>query len=353
MLRTSSRRWDKGRKTAVHGALAEVSQAARGAVGGSDTILASPPVASALVLRAIALMLATSFAAGAALATQDSLPDSPLHDVKLATEQVRLSLAQSSSLLVAVELDIAQARLREAVVLQAQDRQVEAEAAVSAYGEHVANAAAHFEESAAGAGSAALIQFRAQVIKQQQSIPAASAKRTAASETALGIAAEVAVSISQDNGAGAQEIAVAAAQAADKAATNIEKKVAPIVQIAPKSPVAPPANTPEAPRASAPVSTMVTPASATPGAPAPVVAAATTAAPVTTSSPMLAPTTPSSSTPAAQATSAVPAAETDQTRNDKIKTEAAAKTARDSADRAKQAADRAKQAAQKPGREGK
>jgi uncharacterized protein DUF5667 len=343
MLRTSRDGGNKGRKTAVHGALADVSHAARAAVGGSDTMLASPPPASALVFRAIALMLVTSFAAGAALATQDSLPDSPLHDVKIATEEVRLSLAQSSGHLVAVELDIAQARLREAAVLQAQDRQVEAEAAISAYGEHVANAAAHFEESATGAGSAALIQFRAQVIKQQQSIPAPSPKRTGTvvSETPLGIAAEVAAAISQDNRAGAQEIAVAAAQAADKAATNIEKKAAPIIQTTPKLPVAPPTNAPEASRASASAPTVVVPAAATPSAP------------TTTSSPALAPATPSSSTPAVQANSSVPTAESDMTRNDKAKTEAAAKTARESADRAKQAADRAKQAAQKTGRDGK
>jgi hypothetical protein len=276
-------------------------------------------------LRGVALIVVTSFVAGAAFATQDALPESPLHNVKIATEIVRLSLAQSSEHLVAVELDIAEARLREAAALQALDRPIEAAAAVSAYGEHLASAAAHLDDTGAAVESTALDRFRAQVVRQQQDIPGAGGKSTtAASESALGIAAQVAAAVSDGGRVSAEQIAVAAANAADKAATTIEKKTAPQT---------PPASAPSvaaSPRSSAP--------SRAPSSPA---APATSAPPATTPPTQLAPATPAATT-AAPATSVAPPVQNDKAKNDKAKTEAAAKAARDAADRAKQSADRAK-----------
>jgi hypothetical protein len=289
-------------------------------------------------LRGVALIVVTSFVAGAAFATQDALPESPLHNVKIATEIVRLSLAQSSEHLVAVELDIAEARLREAAALQALDRPIEAAAAVSAYGEHLASAAAHLEVSGTTAESAAVDQFRADVVRQQQGIAGAAGRGPgAASETALGIAGEVAATIRQDDRIGAQDIAAAAATAADKAATTIEKKTAPGVR-------PPTSSTAAAPRTSAPASPAAAQSPVAPHAPGSAAAAGSTGASATTAPAQVAPATPPSTT-AAQAKTPAPAAQSDAATSEKAKAEAAAKAAREAADRAKQAADRAKAAA--------
>jgi SWI/SNF-related matrix-associated actin-dependent regulator 1 of chromatin subfamily A len=277
----------------------------------------------------------TSSVAGTALATQDALPESPLHDVKIATEMVRLSLASSSEHLVAIELDIAEARLREAAALQAQNRPIEAAAAVSAYGEHLASAAAHLELSGTAGESAAVDHFRAEVVKQQQGAGVRATGSTATG-SALWIAGEVATAVRQDDHIGAQDIAVAAASAADKAATTIEKKAAAGVQTPGSSTAASSANSAQAPRTNAPASPEAAQAPAVPAAPGSAPAAGTTGAPATSA--------PAPST-SATVKSLGPSSQSDTATSDKAKAETVAKAARDAADRAKQAADRAKAAA--------
>jgi hypothetical protein len=286
---------------------------------------ARPPRSSVLVLRGVAMMLVASLAAGISFATEDALPDSPLHDVKLATEQLRLALARSPEHLVAVELDVAGARLQEAAALEAQDRQAEADAAVSAYGALVASAAAHIEEAQPGTASAQLDQFRAEVVKQLEERAAAAApSSTGSAATALGIASEIATAILRDDHAGAPEIAAAAASAAAKAATNVERR----------APAPPAAATPQVTRVVPQATSTVT----------------LSPSPVTTTAPTIAasPTTPSPAAVAVPTATAVPA-QTQQTQSGNAaganqKIDAAAKAAREAADRAQEAAQRAKAA---------
>jgi uncharacterized protein DUF5667 len=312
------------------------------AAGGMARTRRARPRPAVLVVRAIGMILVTSLAAGASFATEDALPDSPLHDVKIATEQVRLALARSPEHLVAVELDVAAARLHEAAALQAQDRQAEADAAVSSYGEHVASAAAHLEETQSGPQPAQVQQFRAQVVKQlQQTVPATNPPVFGATrqDTALGIASEIAVTIRLDDQVGAPDIAAAAANAATKAATNVERR-------APAAPAAeiPASTATAAPQVTAPVTPARNPPATTP------VSVSTASVAVTVASPQA-----RVAVPTAQATTS-PAqnrqAQPQNGQNEKQKIDsAAAKAAREAADRAQQSADRARQAAEKTARD--
>src|SRR5688572_14304361 len=148
----------------VHGALAEVTRDAHVAAGRPER--APGARSSRLLFRAFAVIIISSIAAGSALATESALPNEPLHDAKIATEQVRLALAQSPEDRVVVELDIAEARLREATLLTEADRDAEADAAVSRYGEQLARAAAHLQESPLITEPANLDRFRAEIVRQ-------------------------------------------------------------------------------------------------------------------------------------------------------------------------------------------
>ncbi|HKW79271.1 MAG TPA: DUF5667 domain-containing protein, partial [Candidatus Limnocylindria bacterium] len=79
---------------------------------------------------------------GAIVASADSLPDDLLYPVKIATEQVRLALADAPGDRAAVELSIAEHRLREAEKLAASGRTSDAFIASAIYTQHVASAAA-------------------------------------------------------------------------------------------------------------------------------------------------------------------------------------------------------------------
>jgi hypothetical protein len=339
------------------------------------------------VLRGLTAILVSSIAAGGAMATDASLPNDPLHDLKMTTEQLRLDLAKSPEQKVAVLLDIAQARLHEADVLEATDRPVEASAAVSAYGESVARAAAQLEELPGGLLPTAAKQFRVDVAKQQADVLGS---QSIAASAPLGYVAEMAASVARSSNAQPHEIAAAAANAAEQAAAGVERQVTPVASTAAARVVVAASSGSSSPESAVTVrresagavlvdahlrptpgtaaSASVTPPTATPGAavtePLATVgsdskAEATTpqAPPVktspaqsTTSVALAAPTrTPASTTTSAATSRAVvpPVAQsqTDNQNQAATKTlEAAAKAARESSDRAKQAADRAKRA---------
>jgi hypothetical protein len=339
---------------------------------------------STLALRALTAILVSSMGAGAALATDASLPEDPLHNVKTTTEQIRFDLARSPEQKVAVLLDIAEARLREAEILESFDRHVEASAAVSAYGENVARAAAQLEEIPGGLQPRAADQFRVDVAKQQASLLPISTTATASDP--LVFVSQMAVSVARSGNAQPYEIAAAAANAAEQAASRVEQKTAPVVVTQNMSaPATPPAGSsaPESAtsirRESLPTPAIVPDPTAPPSTPAqtsqPVVepspqAVATTAAPSAVSgltvsnsgttspgsvavvtAPSTTATQPSAATSdtSAKATTSASQSESQgqqqgQNQSDKKKNEAVAKAARDSSDRAKQAAERAKQA---------
>lgn len=190
-------------------------------------LLAIP--APVLARATVAVVLVVSLAAGVTAASADSLPDDQLYGWKLATEQARLALALDPEDRAAVELSIALHRLGEAAALAEQGREVEADAATSAFGEHVANAAALLQDvpprSSAGLADKVRSQF-----EQQQRAVAAQADRIARSgkgEPAFAAALrQVTASVGAGSSLAPDRIAAAAAQAAQRAATSAGQRAA-------------------------------------------------------------------------------------------------------------------------------
>lgn len=104
------------------------------------TVLAAP--APFIVRAAVSGVLVISLVATASVASADALPDEPLYGLKVASEQVRLALAQSPEDRAAVWLSMAEHRLAEAERLAVAGREPEALVAASAYGTQLAEAAA-------------------------------------------------------------------------------------------------------------------------------------------------------------------------------------------------------------------
>lgn len=104
------------------------------------SVLAAP--APYIVRAGVALVLVGALVASATVASADALPDEPLYGVKVASEQVRLTLAQTPEDRAAVWLSMAEHRLAEAERLAIAGREPEALVATSAYGTQLAEAAA-------------------------------------------------------------------------------------------------------------------------------------------------------------------------------------------------------------------
>ncbi len=79
---------------------------------------------------------------GTVVASADTLPDDLLYPLKLASEQVRLALADAPGDRAGVELSIADHRLREAEALAGSGRTSDALVASAMYSQHIASAAA-------------------------------------------------------------------------------------------------------------------------------------------------------------------------------------------------------------------
>jgi hypothetical protein len=167
-----------------------------------------------LVSRAATIaLIVLALVGGASAASADSLPDDPLYGLKLNAEQMRLSLAQTDADRAAVELVIAETRLRETTALVAQSRDAEADAAASAYGEYVAVAAARLAESAP---PDLVDQLRARVARQRTQLLAPAAADT---PSAVAVLASMTQQIAAEPDADGSSIADAAARAAEQAAT--------------------------------------------------------------------------------------------------------------------------------------
>lgn len=123
-----------------------------------------------LVRLAACAMLVLGLVAGATVASADSLPSDPLYPVKLATEQVRLALAQSAQDRAAVQLSMAEHRLVEAERLALRGRQPEALVAGSTYGADLAGAAADLARiERSGPEAAGVVAQLKQRLSEQQS----------------------------------------------------------------------------------------------------------------------------------------------------------------------------------------
>lgn len=171
--------------------------------------------APALVRGAIAAALVVGVASGTSVVSASALPGDPLYGVKVTTERMRVALATDPEDRVAVELDIAEQRLREALRLAELGRDIEAEAAASSYAEHVANAAAAAQQRP----SPLLTQVLRQAVSEQQ--------RRAEGEPSLQ-SVEVVAQQSAVADVSADQIAEAAAQAAELAAEGASLRLVPL-----------------------------------------------------------------------------------------------------------------------------
>jgi hypothetical protein len=107
-------------------------------------VLAKPAPYAVRVIAVGALCIAT--VAGATVAGADTLPNDPLYALKLAGEDLRLTLAVSAGDRAAVQLSIAEHRLAEAEALATSGRDEDALVASSTYSQQIAQAAAELAE---------------------------------------------------------------------------------------------------------------------------------------------------------------------------------------------------------------
>lgn len=107
-------------------------------------MLAKPAPYAVRMIAVGAICIAT--VGGATVASADTLPDDPLYSLKLAGEDLRLTLALSSKDRAAVQLSIAEHRLAEAETLATSGRDEDALVASSTYSQQIAEAAAELAE---------------------------------------------------------------------------------------------------------------------------------------------------------------------------------------------------------------
>ena len=127
-------------RNTVLAALAPARPTLADRIYGVFAVLGKP---APVLVRALAItVLVAGVAAGATAASADSLPDDALYGLKLAGEQLRLSVAVSPEDRASVELSIAEHRLDEAERLATAGREDDAIVAAAAYGSSLADAAA-------------------------------------------------------------------------------------------------------------------------------------------------------------------------------------------------------------------
>jgi hypothetical protein len=107
-------------------------------------VLAKPAPYAVRVIAVTALCVAT--VAGATVAGADTLPNDPLYSLKIAGEDLRLTLALSAGDRANVQLSIAEHRLAEAEALATSGRDEDALVASSTYSQQIAEAAAELAD---------------------------------------------------------------------------------------------------------------------------------------------------------------------------------------------------------------
>lgn len=227
------------------------------------SVLAIP--APYIVRTAVAGVLVLSLVATASVASADALPDDPLYGLKVASERVRLTLAQTPEDRAAVWLSMAEHRLAEAERLAVAGREPEALVAASAYGTQLAEAAAELasierlEET--GPTIAARLRER---LADQQARAADIAERlrtgTASARSAPAFDTVASAPPAEPSGTLSELIAEHAAKVTDQVAAAAEQRaadegvqdeVAAVPEVAAAPPAAAPAAEPP-PRAVAP-----------------------------------------------------------------------------------------------------
>ncbi|MBI2324251.1 MAG: hypothetical protein HYU87_04755 [Chloroflexi bacterium] len=144
------------------------------------------------IVRAVAVAaVVVSIVGTATVASADALPEEPLFAVKVAGEQVRLALARMPEDRAAVELSMAEHRLSEAERLAQGGRQADALVATSAYGTHLANAAAELAAiERLNAGAKPVVEGLKQRLAHQQQRAADVAARFVG-DAATGVGAQL------------------------------------------------------------------------------------------------------------------------------------------------------------------
>ena len=145
--------------------------------------------APALVRAFVTVAVIAGLVGGATVASADSLPDDPLHGLKLAGEQLRLAVAVNPGDRAAVELSIAEHRLDEAERLAESGREDDAIIATAAYGASLADAAADLASIEATDPRTAVLVTQVQTaLTASQERVAATVRRLAADPRTAGTA---------------------------------------------------------------------------------------------------------------------------------------------------------------------
>jgi hypothetical protein len=161
---------------------------------------------------AAVLLLGLGLASGATTAGAGSLPDEPLYGWKLALESARVQFAVSPADSASVQLSIAEHRLAEAAALADRQRHIEAHAATSAFGAHLASAALAAQNADAMAPGGVVEGLRDRVLYRTG--PAAVSNGSLALEALTELSARL------NPHASAEHIAAAAALIAERAAAS-------------------------------------------------------------------------------------------------------------------------------------
>ncbi|OLC55511.1 MAG: hypothetical protein AUH85_09140 [Chloroflexi bacterium 13_1_40CM_4_68_4] len=246
------------------------------------------------------------------VASADTLPDDLLYPVKLATEQVRLALADAPGDRASVELSIAAHRLSEAEQLATNGRTSDALVATALYSQHVATAAAELASQSEASDLDAQLQaaFNAQRDRAQfLAVTLAADVKSARGAQILAMIASPTYAPGQTK---IEQVAIAAASVAQQLAIAAGQAAAENEAIATPPPSGTPGGSPTAPVVTAPTAaaratTRATP-TATDSSSAPSAAAAQTAAATSSSSAAPSASGASSATTATTATTASPAA---------------------------------------------
>ena len=192
-----------------------------------------------LVRAIVAGAVIVSIVGTATVASADALPNDPLYTVKVAGEQLRLTLARTPEDRASVELSMAEHRHVEAVRLVEDGRPADAIVVTSAYGTHLANAAAELATvERLNVASRPVVEQLKQRLWEQQAQAADMAARFV-SDPATNVGAQlfrtiasfapaqgrdetVSVGIADHAAAVADQLAAVAQRLADRAAVAVE-----------------------------------------------------------------------------------------------------------------------------------
>jgi len=174
-------------RNTVLAALAPAKPSLADRVYGGFVLVGRP--APLLVRALLVVVMAATLVGGATVASGDSLPDDVLYSLKLAGEQVRLSIAIGPEDRAAVELSIAEHRLDEAERLATSGREDDAIIATASYGSSLADAAADLAsvESIDPRTAALVAQVQASITASQLRV-AATVQMLAADPRTVGTA---------------------------------------------------------------------------------------------------------------------------------------------------------------------